>query len=62
HGRPLKLVDAAELPPEHAARAIGEFVSENALRSLNFAGPRASKWPDAADYARRAVTCLLRGQ
>jgi predicted Rossmann-fold nucleotide-binding protein len=59
HRRPVCLIDAGRLTPEQAAREVRRFVAEHDVRRLNVAGPRASGWPEGADYARRAVTALL---
>jgi tRNA(His) guanylyltransferase len=61
HGRPLTLVDAAEVTPELAGQRIRDFVSNYSLQSLNVAGPRASKWKKAANYTQRTIRCLLTG-
>jgi hypothetical protein len=63
-GRPRLLIDAAATPPAEAAARIAAFVRERGIRSLNVAGPRASKQPLAHAYARDALAgalALLRG-
>jgi hypothetical protein len=47
------------MDPERAATALAEFVKEQGIRTLNVAGPRASKSPGAEDYARAVVRELL---
>ena len=49
--KPYKLIDAEEIPALRAA---------NAVATLNVAGPRLSKAPDAHAYAFEVVTHLLR--
>jgi len=60
HGKPRLLIDASTCAPESAARAIADFVERERIAILNVAGPRASKWPGARDYAHDVVTRLLR--
>jgi hypothetical protein len=60
HGRPYCTLDAARVPPHEAGRALARFVERHAIRVLNVAGPRASKWPEAHEYARAAIGELLR--
>lgn len=59
HGRPVCLIDADRLSPEEAGVEARWFVAEHDVHRLNVAGPRASGWPEGADYARRAVAALL---
>jgi|SRR5688572_24906022 hypothetical protein len=58
--KPCKLVDTARLSAEDAAREVAAFVESNGISVLNVAGPRASKWPGARDYAYATVIQLLR--
>lgn len=58
-GKPYLLVDAAGTRLPEAGRRIAAFVAETGVAVLNVAGPRASKWPGARDYAYRAVRRLL---
>ena len=55
HGRPSVLIDASALTHEQAAGALVEFVTANGVAVLNVAGPRASKWPGAFQYAQALV-------
>lgn len=57
--RPYRLIDAREIPPERAIVLALDFVESKNLRTLNVAGPRASKQPDAYAYAYKAVDGLL---
>jgi hypothetical protein len=50
-GRPHLIVDAASVPLEKAVRLAVEFVSEQGVRRLNVAGPRASGEPRGYAYA-----------
>jgi hypothetical protein len=61
HGKPCEVLDAQRLGPSEAARVIGDFVERHGIAVLNMAGPRASKWPGARDYAGAVVERLLRG-
>ena len=60
HDKPCELLNAERLSPEEAARELAAFVAGNGISLLNVAGPRASKWPGAQDYARETIKCLLR--
>lgn len=60
HGRPNVLIDASELSRDQAVNALVAFMTCNALGVLNVAGPRASKWPKAFDYAMAVVTAALK--
>jgi hypothetical protein len=59
HGKPCELLNAARLSPDEAAREIIAFIAGRDIGVLNVAGPRASKWPGARDYARGAVELVL---
>ena len=58
--RPSVLIDASALSRVQAAGALVEFVSGNGLAVLNVAGPRASKWPGAFEYAQAVITGMLK--
>ena len=60
HGRPSLLIDASALSPAQATDALVDFVTANGLGVLNIAGPRASKWPEAFDYAMKLVAAALK--
>lgn len=59
HVKPHQLVDAGTASPEACAATLASFVERNRIAVLNFAGPRASKWPGAHDYAHAAARILL---
>lgn len=59
HGKPHLLIDASACLPDGAAAEIAAFVERERVSVLNVAGPRASKWPGARDYAFAVVTRLL---
>ena len=59
HHKPCELLNAERLTPEQAARELAAFVTAGGISVLNVAGPRASKWPEAHQYAYAAVTQLL---
>jgi hypothetical protein len=60
-GKPHLLIDSSELPPDVAAARIAAFVAQHGVRTLNVAGPRASKQPQIHAYAYAAIGALLRG-
>ena len=60
HGKPRVLIDASTCPPDSAAREIAAFIERERIEVLNVAGPRASKWAGARDYAYEVVSRLLR--
>jgi Circularly permutated YpsA SLOG family len=57
--QPHRLIDAAKYSPEDAATLMVAFVVDHNIEILNIAGPRASEWAGAYDYALRAVDVLL---
>jgi hypothetical protein len=59
HRKPCELLNAGRLSPDEAAREIIAFIAGNGIAVLNVAGPRASKWPGARDYAYSAVELVL---
>lgn len=59
HGKPCQAVDAGSSTPEACAAALAAFIERNRIAVLNFAGPRASKWPGAHDYAQTATRIVL---
>ena len=59
HRKPYALIDAAGTPPVDAAGRIAAFITANEIAVLNVAGPRASKWQGARDYAYGVVSQLL---
>jgi hypothetical protein len=59
HRKPYKLIDGDEVPPPRAAELALAFVLEWRIHRLNVAGPRASKSPQAYDYAFKAIAGLL---
>ncbi|MGE3310887.1 MAG: putative molybdenum carrier protein [Limisphaerales bacterium] len=59
-GRPYKLIDGDELSVRRAIELTVTFVVGRALRSLNVAGPRASKSPGSYGYAYEVLSGLLR--
>jgi len=60
HRKPVVVIDAEQSASGEAAKAIGAFIERESVTVLNVAGPRASKWPQAHDYACAAVTHLLK--
>lgn len=57
--KPYRLIDAREVAVERAAELLAEFVARNDIAVLNVAGPRASKWPQAHEYASSVVRRLI---
>jgi hypothetical protein len=62
YGKPHLLIDASTRTPDCSAREIAAFVERERISTLNVAGPRASKWPGARDYAQEVVSRLLQMQ
>jgi len=59
HGKPFELVDASRAGPRDAAAKLAAFIERHRLAVLNIAGPRASKWPEAYQYAHSTLRHLL---
>ena len=57
--RPHKLINAANISPQEAAKLIVDFVHERKIDILNVAGPRQSEWSEGYDYAFRALEIFL---
>jgi hypothetical protein len=57
--RVYRLIDAAKISAEEAAKLILDFVRDNNIGILNVAGPRQSDWPDGYGYAFRALDLFL---
>lgn len=60
NARPCRLIDADAVPAGRAAELIRSFVATHAIRTLNVAGPRASKQPRIHAYAFRVISRLLK--
>ena len=58
--KPFLVIDAAQTSPIQAADEISVFVTRKNIVVLNVAGPRASKWPEAQQYARTVITLALK--
>lgn len=58
--RPWVTIDAADHDPAQAASLAAAFIDARGIRTLNVAGPRASKWVEGAAYAEAVVTALIR--
>lgn len=59
-GKPFRLIDAATVSPEEAARRVEEFVRVNQIKVLNIAGPRASQWPPGYEFVFQTFTQFFR--
>ena len=57
--KPYLLIDATELSAKRAAQRIEKFVSSNAIKTLNLAGPRASSEARAYAYTFKAMSLFL---
>lgn len=57
--RPYRLINGWEISPERGAELALDFVQRHRLKSLNVAGPRASRRPEAEAYAYIVVRGLL---
>jgi len=58
-GRPACLIDAAEVSAAEGARIVRAFIDGHDIQRLNVAGPRASHWPQARDFAHELVRAVL---
>src|SRR5205814_4676755 len=57
--KPCILIDASRLATTEAAEQLKEFVQANQIEVLNVAGPRASQWPQGADFTLRLLKKFL---
>ncbi|WP_295513261.1 YpsA SLOG family protein [Thiolapillus sp.] len=57
--KPYLLIDATELSPIRAAERIRKFITNNNIKQLNIAGPRASGEPLAYAYTLETMTVFL---
>jgi hypothetical protein len=57
--RPYLLIDASEIPTARAAERLAAFVAEQAIETLNVAGPRAGGSPRAYDYTQALLRAWL---
>jgi len=57
--RPDKLIDAAKVSAQDAAKLVFDFVREYRIDILNVAGPRQSEWPEGYHYAFRTLEIFL---
>lgn len=60
HGKRHLVIDASRSRPRESSNEIDAFVRKHGIKVLNIAGPRASKWSGAREFAHEAVTQLLR--
>lgn len=58
-GKPCLVIAREKTDIAGAAAAIADFVSRHGIRSLNVAGPRASKQPQIYDWAHAVISRLL---
>lgn len=58
-GKPLLVIDTGQVTESDAALQIARFAEQHSIRTLNVAGPRASGWPRAHEYAERTIRALL---
>ena len=57
--KPVCLIDGSDTSPVDGAAKARDFVTENDIRRLNVAGPRASHCAWALDYSRDVIRGLL---
>ncbi len=60
HAKPCLLIRADRTSVASAAAELRRFLQGRAIRVLNVAGPRASKWPGAQEYAYNVIRELYR--
>jgi hypothetical protein len=53
------VINTAHTAELGAAAQIERFIKQCSISILNIAGPRASGWPEAHEYAERTVRALL---
>lgn len=58
-GKPCLVIAREKTDIAGASAAIADFVSRHGIRSLNVAGPRASKQPQIYDWAHAVISRLL---
>ncbi len=58
-GKPCLVIAREKTDIAGAAAAIADFVLRHGIRSLNVAGPRASKQPQIYDWAHAVISRLL---
>lgn len=58
-GKPCLVLARETTDIAGAAESIADFVSRHGMRSLNVAGPRASKQPQIYDWAHAVISRLL---
>jgi hypothetical protein len=58
-GKPCLVIARETTDVAGAAAAIADFVALHGIRSLNVAGPRASKQPQIYDWAHAVISRLL---
>lgn len=58
-GKPCLVLARETTDIAGAAESIADFVSRHGIRSLNVAGPRASKQPQIYDWAHAVISRLL---
>ncbi len=58
--RPYLLIDGAEVGVARAAELTARFIEQEAIETLNVAGPSGHKAPRGEAYARDTVAALLR--
>jgi len=53
--KPNLVIDAVTTPAERAVQQLAMFVARHRIKTLNVAGPRASKQPKVYEYVRRLL-------
>jgi Circularly permutated YpsA SLOG family len=57
--KPFIVLDATQITAERAVAAVLRFIQENEIQTLNVAGPRASGWPRAYEFALAVVSGVI---
>ena len=58
--KPYQLIDATEVSSVRAAEKLVGFIKSSSIQTLNVAGPRASKQPEAYAYTYDCITQFLK--
>lgn len=58
--KPHVLIDVSTMSEADAIEALLDFITGHRVETLNVAGPRASKWPEAHECAQALLTALLK--
>lgn len=59
HSKPFLLIDMSKVDKNEAVSQLVNFVQSKQITVLNFAGPRASAWPNAQETAKTVLKTAL---